>query len=493
MSSFTTWAVGHELQSEALRLDDGRAWSAESAIASFLVRHRLFLDSRNKTTTDANFWAKIEDSFHFAHVPLPDFGPDARTAQSLRSPLIRPPCTFTQDGRHTATRCEYCNFVQRASTGDAFCTHCYIIFLHPGPYCFCEVEVRHQAAFDDAYVDTACQLYLATRLKWSRVLPIEWPALSHVDAELDAVSSGLQQRPPTKADKPEEDPTCGCCRFRHSPCVNDVLQANGNCQLCNESYRDGCNCPCEGCNPEVSAEAGGWGTCQPTDESYADDRLGFECIRTDAVVAVDRVWQDTPDPQHVCDNCAEAAGLSHTSTCLCFCAGCHPDEMDNSVTCRCLCIYCHDADPTSRMLQDMGFIASADSAPAPPPGPPPPSPPPSPRGGDTFGTTRKGKVPSWGRSDKASRERARKATWDKKRRAFERRAFAERHPQECPVCMDRQKTHLLYSCALFQQPYHRGHGLCGECAQEILDTTAMCPLCNLPIEGALDVGTASFA
>ena len=55
---------------------------------------------------------------------------------------------------------------------------------------------------------------------------------------------------PTRPVDLETDPTCGCCRFRSWPCGNDVLQPNGNCQLCNESHGDRCNCPCEGCNPE---------------------------------------------------------------------------------------------------------------------------------------------------------------------------------------------------------------------------------------------------
>ena len=163
-------------------------------------------------------------------------------------------------------------------------------------------------------------------------------------------------------------------------------------------------------------------------------------------------------------------------------------------------IYCHGSNggtqrreaPLDEILHGLSIALPTTSTPQPPPGTPPPSPPPSPRGGDSFGSSRKGKVPNWGRSDKASRERARKARWDKVRRNFEREAFASSHPQECPVCLDRPKTHLLYKCELDQEPFHRGHGLCGECARAILDTTSKCPLCNLHVEGIIAVGTESF-
>ena len=133
-------------------------------------------------------------------------------------------------------------------------------------------------------------------------------------------------------------------------------------------------------------------------------------------------------------------------------------------------------------------LAAAPHAPA---KSPPPSPPPSPSGGDTFGTRRQ-RPTNWGKSDKASRERARLKGWGKKRRAFEREAWAASHPQECPVCMDREKTHLLYRCGMTEAPWHRNHGLCEECATTILDTTARCPLCALQIVGIQPVGTAFF-
>ena len=131
-------------------------------------------------------------------------------------------------------------------------------------------------------------------------------------------------------------------------------------------------------------------------------------------------------------------------------------------------------------------IAAADDAYG------PPSPPPSPPGGDTYGTRRKGKASSWGRSDKASRERARKGRWDKMRRQFERKALAAPHPQECPVCMDDVCTHLLHPCGNEDPPYHRGHGVCGLCAFRLLQDDAKCPLCRLPITGAIDTGSSAF-
>ena len=129
----------------------------------------------------------------------------------------------------------------------------------------------------------------------------------------------------------------------------------------------------------------------------------------------------------------------------------------------------------------------------------PPSPPPSPAGGDTYGTKRRGKASGWGRSDMASRERARKGRWDKMRRQFERKALAAPHPQECPVCMDDVCTHLLYPCGNTDPPFHRGHGVCGRCAFRLLqiDLTgpahdARCPLCALPITGAINTGDSAF-
>lgn len=134
----------------------------------------------------------------------------------------------------------------------------------------------------------------------------------------------------------------------------------------------------------------------------------------------------------------------------------------------------------------------AMAAVTPPADAPPPSPPASPAGGDTYGTRRKGKASNWGRSDKASRERSRKEQLEKRRRAFERNAWAQRHPQECPVCLDNEKTHLLYSCAMDRIPFHRGHGLCWDCAARVIREGYACPLCNLPVEGAMPVGTAFF-
>ena len=92
-----------------------------------------------------------------------------------------------------------------------------------------------------------------------------------------------------------------------------------------------------------------------------------------------------------------------------------------------------------------------------------------------------------------TRERARRGKWRKLARAFERKAMREKHPQECPVCMDAEQTHLLVDCGNTDTPYHRGHGLCEACASTILDTTYTCPLCNMPVHTYMFVGTAFFA
>jgi hypothetical protein len=124
---------------------------------------------------------------------------------------------------------------------------------------------------------------------------------------------------------------------------------------------------------------------------------------------------------------------------------------------------------------------------------PPPSPPPSPAGGDTFGTKGRRRSPGWGPGDRMTRERARREKWRKLARAFERKAMRAKHPQECPICMDAEQTHLLIDCGNTDVPYHRGHGLCEECASTIIDTTGTCPLCNLPVHTYMFVGTAFFA
>ena len=75
---------------------------------------------------------------------------------------------------------------------------------------------------------------------------------------------------------------------------------------------------------------------------------------------------------------------------------------------------------------------------------------------------------------------------------FERSALAEPHPQECAVCLDRVKTHLLSNCGNQCVPYHRHHGLCEECAGNAV-ADGRCPLCMMGVHEAWPVGTAFFA
>ena len=65
--------------------------------------------------------------------------------------------------------------------------------------------------------------------------------------------------------------------------------------------------------------------------------------------------------------------------------------------------------------------------------------------------------------------------------------------------MDDVCTHLLYPCGNTDPPFHRGHGVCGPCAFRLLqiDLTgpahdARCPLCALPITGAINTGDSAF-
>ena len=52
----------------------------------------------------------------------------------------------------------------------------------------------------------------------------------------------------------DDDETCACTRGTVHPCLNNVLESNGLCQLCNENCgfdSRRCNCPCDNCNPAV--------------------------------------------------------------------------------------------------------------------------------------------------------------------------------------------------------------------------------------------------
>ena len=120
------------------------------------------------------------------------------------------------------------------------------------------------------------------------------------------------------------------------------------------------------------------------------------------------------------------------------------------------------------------------------------------KGGDTYGT-RRTKADSWGRSNKASRERMRlynlKKQGQKERRemdAFERRAYSESHPQVCPVCLDREKTHLVGNCGDTANG-HRGHGYCEPCADYLVAHHGVCAVCRGAVQACWPVGTGFFA
>ena len=112
-----------------------------------------------------------------------------------------------------------------------------------------------------------------------------------------------------------------------------------------------------------------------------------------------------------------------------------------------------------------------------------------PRGGDRYGMRKRARPANWG--DRASRERARKLQKEKANRKHEREALNQDHPQTCPVCLDKVKTHLLAPCGNVQAPFHRYHGFCEQCAADAV-ARARCPLCRGPVEHAWPVGTAFF-
>ena len=122
-----------------------------------------------------------------------------------------------------------------------------------------------------------------------------------------------------------------------------------------------------------------------------------------------------------------------------------------------------------------------------------------PRGkGDCYGSHRKRKQACWGRSDKASREQMRQNNRrkDRERRKrdndlFEKKALFQDHPQICPVCLDNVKTHLVSDCGNDQPPWHRYHGFCQECAQDVV-ANGHCPLCRGAVQNAWHVGVAFF-
>ena len=93
----------------------------------------------------------------------------------------------------------------------------------------------------------------------------------------------------------------------------------------------------------------------------------------------------------------------------------------------------------------------------------------------------------------ARKEEAKRKHEDARRRAFENEAWNARHPQECPICLDRPMTNLVWNCGLEDQPpYHRYHGYCDECADEVVESQR-CYMCREPVQGHWRVGTAYFA
>ena len=74
---------------------------------------------------------------------------------------------------------------------------------------------------------------------------------------------------------------------------------------------------------------------------------------------------------------------------------------------------------------------------------------------------------------------------------FQKRALCEDHPQACPICLVREKTHLVYDCGNQNRPWHRYHGYCEEDAALVVGR-GICALCNLPVSGSIHVGTAFF-
>ena len=152
----------------------------------------------------------------------------------------------------------------------------------------------------------------------------------------------------------------------------------------------------------------------------------------------------------------------------------------------------------ANMLAILAFIDKREREydymfpPNPPTSTPPPSPPPTPGGGDTYGTRRKSRASSWGSTDKTGKERARRDKWKRLAKAFEKQALMTPHPQECPVCMDAEKCCLMIDCGNEDMPWHRGHGLCLECATLIIEGRRRCPLCGMPVHDYINMGTEFF-
>ena len=125
-----------------------------------------------------------------------------------------------------------------------------------------------------------------------------------------------------------------------------------------------------------------------------------------------------------------------------------------------------------------------------------------PKNGDTYGKRRSVSKSSWGRSDKASRERARRANNDRKKAAAKRQLRVEQERMdrfekqamiepECAVCQERIATKLLINCGQDQEPGHRGHGACEVCAP-LLVAHGACHLCRGPVHRYITMDASFF-
>ena len=114
---------------------------------------------------------------------------------------------------------------------------------------------------------------------------------------------------------------------------------------------------------------------------------------------------------------------------------------------------------------------------------------------DVYGSKGRKKRVAWGSGDKAGRDRQReynKRKEEEKQNKFGRWALAQDHPQQCAVCMDDLKTHLVSDCGNTDSPFHRHHGFCEDCARGALER-GRCPLCRGQVNNITHVGVSFFA
>jgi hypothetical protein len=125
-----------------------------------------------------------------------------------------------------------------------------------------------------------------------------------------------------------------------------------------------------------------------------------------------------------------------------------------------------------------------------------------PKNGDAYGMRRPAGKSTWGKSDKASRERARRANINRKKAAAKRQLRVEQERMdefemqamiepECAVCQTRLVTELLVNCGQDQEPGHRGHGACEVCAPLIVAHSA-CHLCRGPVHRYITMDASFF-